>query len=252
MVEAAHEGLGVVALPLADAVGGHERSDRAMGAGGAARPPVGDDGTVPGGRRPSRVVGQERADPAVVEGSVIGDVRAHPPLAAEAQPPGHPPGRPVGDAVVDVAAPSQGDGAHRAGRVECGLDEGAGGAGDDAPPAGLGGQPVADLPGAVLSAGDAHHADEGGAVPTLLAHRPVQGGAALPALRDHSGHEALGVGAGVAAGHGGPLLDVGVLADLGDPVDIGPGGRGQQERGQRLVVPPGGGNTDLEGPHARG
>ena len=248
MVEAAHEGLGVVALPLADAVRLHQRGVGAAGVAGAARPPGGGR-PVPGGRRAARVARQERADPAVAQDAVVDQEGAHPPLPAEAQPPGHAPGRPVGHAVVDVAAPPQGGGAQRAVRVEGRLDQGAGGAGDDAPAADRGVQPVADLPDAAAQLGQAHHAHQDGAARPLLAHGPGQLRAAPPPRDDDSGHEVLGVGAGVAARDGGPLLDVGVLADLGDPLDVGPGGRGQQERGRLRAAPAGGGNADLEGPH---
>ena len=73
MMEPAHERLGVISLTLTDTISGHERRGRAMRVGGA-RPLLTDsDGTVPGRQRSARIIGQERADPAVMESAVVGE-----------------------------------------------------------------------------------------------------------------------------------------------------------------------------------
>ena len=98
MVEAAHQSLGVVTLPLSDAVVSHEGKHAAC-----------LNGAVPGSSRLARVVGQQGGDPAIMEPIIVGQEAAHSPFPLEAEGPSHLPGGPVGHGaaarLMDVAAP---------------------------------------------------------------------------------------------------------------------------------------------------
>ena len=154
MVEAAHQSLGVVTLPLSDAVVSHE-----------GKHAVCLNGAVPGSSRLARVVGQQGSDPAIMEPTVIGQEAAHSPFPLEAEGPSHLPGGPVGHGAVarlmDVAAPPQSGQTQGALRVEGHIDKGRDGASHGSAPTRRSSEPVADLAGpSVLRAtqGDAEHA----------------------------------------------------------------------------------------------
>ena len=74
MVEAADQCLGVVALPLSDAVVRHQGKNA-----------VCVNGAVPGSLRLTRVLGQQGGDPAVMEPTVIGQEAAHSPRSHQGE-----------------------------------------------------------------------------------------------------------------------------------------------------------------------
>ena len=242
MVEAPHQGLGVVALPLSDAVVSHQGQHA-----------VCLDRAVPGSARLTRVLGQQGGDPAIMEPTVVGQEAAHSPFSLEAERPGDLPGGPVGHRPVarlmDVAAPPQRGQGQGALRIEGHIDKGRDGAGHGAAPARRSSEPVADLAGpSALGAaqGDAEHTHQvrtGTGI--CLADRPGELTPLAPALGHDLLDEELGVAALIVAGDEGPLLNVRILANLGDAVEVVSGGDRQDQCGQVAVSS----NGHLKGVH---
>ena len=150
---------------------------------------------------------------------------------------------------MDVAAPPQSGQGQGATWVEGRIDEGGDGASHGSAPTRRSSEPVADLAGpSVLRAtqGDAEHAHwvrRGTGI--SLADRPGELASLAPALGHDLLDEELRVTALIVAGDEGPLLNVRVLADLGDAVEVVAGRDRQDQCGQVTVSS----NGHLKGVH---
>ena len=150
---------------------------------------------------------------------------------------------------MDVAAPPQSGQAQGALRIEGHIDKGGDGAGHGAASARRSSEPVADLagPSALRAAqGDAEHAHQvrtGTGI--CLADRPGELTPLAPALGHDLLDEELSVAALIVAGDEGPLLNVRILANLGDAVEVVSGGDRQDQCGQVAVSS----NGHLKGVH---
>jgi len=153
---------------------------------------------------------------------------------------------------MDGAAPPQCRQVQRAVRVEGSIDEGGDGAGHSAAPLRSRSEPVADLSSpSVLRTVQRHteHAHQGRrcVVAADFTHPPGELAALVPAIGHDLLDEELRVTALVAAGDEGPLLDVGLPADLRDAVDVLPS-RSRQDESRQISV---GGHGHLKGIHGR-